>query len=321
MLNLPKVYVMMATYNGEKYLREQIDSILAQEDVEVTLRICDDCSSDSTFEICNEYQQKDNRVIATQNAKGLGVGLNFMQMVYEINAADYDYFAFSDQDDYWLPQKLILAYHSIQKIQSDSTSKHIDGLGVPVLYCSDLKDVDSELNNPVSELACLKLDLTKRATPLIRNYYSGCTMVMNRAMVLLLQSHVCDEFPRIHDAWCAMVAYYCGNFIVDIDHAEILRRITGCNTVGALVPGKDIQNASFGHLANKPQRDATRAAALLYDGYSAYLSDKDRVLINSFIRDTDSFSGRLKWVLSSDYAMTTKRETLLARIKFLLGRF
>lgn len=311
----------MATYNGEKYLAEQIDSILAQQDVDVTLRICDDCSTDSTFEIDQEYQKRDKRVIATQNPKGLGVGLNFMQMIYEVDASKYGIFAFSDQDDVWLPDKLAVAVEVIRAVEQNPESKAIDGIGVPVLYCSDLQDVDSNLENPVCELANLKLDLSKRATLLMRNFYSGCTMVMNASMIALLQSYGCEEFPRIHDAWCAMVAYYCGNFVLDKDHAQILRRITGENTVGALTANRDLQEASFTHLKREPSFNHHKSAIKLLEGYKQYMSEADIALINSFINYRSKFTARIKWVLSSNYSWPTLEGTLLQRAKLLCGRY
>ena len=99
----PTVLVMMATYNGASYLQEQVDSALGQKDVEVTLRICDDRSTDGTFALCERIAQNDPRVVPTQNEKNLGVGLNFMQMVYDDASLGYDYYAFCDQDDIWLP--------------------------------------------------------------------------------------------------------------------------------------------------------------------------------------------------------------------------
>lgn len=294
--------------------------MLAQEGVDITLRISDDNSSDSTYEICRNYKLADSRVSIKLNMPGLGVALNFMSMLYEANAEDYDYFAFSDQDDYWLPQKLATAISKITENEKGEFSKKLLEFGTPVLYCSELLNVDSNLRNPVPELANLQIDLSKRATPLIRNFFSGCTMVMNRAMLKLIQSYKCTQYPRIHDAWCAMIAYYCGNFTVDFESPLILRRNTGLNQVGAFYPGKDIEKASVFHLKDQPKHDRVESANLLLEGYSNYMTEDDRELVKGFVGYNESLNSRVRWAVSKKYQKATMKETLLDRAKFLLGR-
>lgn len=94
-----KVIVLMSTYNGEKYLKEQIDSILNQVKVEVFLMIRDDGSSDNTIAILKEYERQ-NRNIKIIKGKNIGVGNSFMQLLY--NSAEAEYYAFADQDDVWV---------------------------------------------------------------------------------------------------------------------------------------------------------------------------------------------------------------------------
>lgn len=101
----PSVLVMMASYNGEKFITEQIDSILSQKGVDVTLRICDDGSNDSTPSICESYTSKYDNVLFEVNKVNKGLAKNFMDMVYDDNALGFNYYAFSDQDDVWLPEK------------------------------------------------------------------------------------------------------------------------------------------------------------------------------------------------------------------------
>lgn len=318
---LPRVFVMMATYNGAEHLREQIESILSQEDVAVTLRICDDRSDDETASILNDYSHSDSRVVATVNQERLGVARNFMQMVYSVNPNDFDYYAFSDQDDVWLPGKLRTAVTSISAKETDAASKKIEGIGIPVLYCSELFDVDECLQNPVPELSRLSNDISHRASLLIRNRYSGCTMVFNRAHLMLTNYYPLDSFPRIHDVWMALLSYYCGNLVIDYDHPLILRRITGSNTEGATVRGKDLKSASISSLA-KPSKSAARSTArLLLQGYSKFMSKSDRELIDSFCSYADKLLTRIKWAFSGNYRSLSPLDTLLARVKFLFARF
>ena len=312
---------MMATYNGEKYLQEQIDSILTQEDVDVTIRVCDDISTDGTFEILSEYSRSDARVASTRNNERLGVGLNFMQMVYEVEAGQYDYYAFSDQDDVWLPRKLITAISCIRNKENEKSIRRIPGIGVPILYCSDLLNVNEELKNPIPELSSLYDDLPYRASLLIRNRYSGCTMVFNNDHLSLAQVSRQCTFPRIHDVWMSLLAYYCGNMVVDRQHALILRRLTGRNAAGAILPGGDVKNASITHLAKPSVAAGRKTARMLLDGYSNYLSENDKILIKEFCSYANSLSTRIKWALSGEYRSLSFVDTIFARIKFLLARY
>lgn len=312
--------VLMATYNGQAYLRDQIDSILRQTGVDVHILITDDCSSDNSYEIASEYASRDSRVYSRRNSNNKGVANNFMSMIASIDPNSFDYVAFSDQDDVWLKDKLVTAVKAINDKCSSTDAKKLSGIGTPTLYCSDLQNVNEHLGESQLELKRLNIDLGHRATPLLKNYFSGCTMVMNAAMVRLLQEYKGEEFPRIHDVWCSMVAYYCGNLVYDADHALILRRITGNNTNGAITAGKDIHEASLKHLAHASMRNISKSADLLYKTYSWAMSENDSALVGSFASYRNSIISRLKWVFSPDYKAVTFGETMLLRTKILLGR-
>ena len=95
----------MSTYNGEKYLSQQIDSILNQKEIDVHLFIRDDGSYDNTWKLLEEYKQKYEKINII-SAKNVGVGNSFMNLLYSVPNI-YDYYAFSDQDDIWEPNKII----------------------------------------------------------------------------------------------------------------------------------------------------------------------------------------------------------------------
>ena len=100
-----RVAVLMSTYNGERYLKEQIDSILDQEGVDTALYIRDDESADQTVQIIEEYRKKYPGKIHLLKGRNKGPGRSFMELVYKV-PDDYDYYAYSDQDDIWLTDKL-----------------------------------------------------------------------------------------------------------------------------------------------------------------------------------------------------------------------
>lgn len=316
-----RVLVMMATYNGEKFVRTQIESILAQEQVSVRLLICDDLSTDKTFEVASEYRKAGWPVNVIRNDRRKGVGENFMGMVYEANAEEFDYFAFSDQDDYWLPDKLAKAIAAIEDFAASNTLRSLPVIGTPILYCSDIQDCDENLENPRCELRDLRIDLSKRATPLLRNWFSGCTMVFNPAMLKLLQYVHYKTHYRIHDAWAFLLAFYCGNLVIRRDHHAILRRISGQNVVGALGTDTDLKRASVAHLGNEPKRNCSKIARRLSSDYAEFMCPSDRKMVQSFARYTDSIGGRISWCLSTQYRGLTWKETALMRAKLFAGRY
>lgn len=104
------ISIAMATYNGEKYLREQLDSILAQTHQNFELIVCDDCSTDSTVQILREYEKNDSRIKLFVNEENLGFKKNFENA---IGFCSGDYIALSDQDDIWLPEHLQVLIENI----------------------------------------------------------------------------------------------------------------------------------------------------------------------------------------------------------------
>lgn len=104
------ISIAMATYNGEKYLREQLDSILNQTINDWELIVCDDCSKDATWNILQEYAQKDVRIKIYRNEQNIGFVKNFEKAV---SLCSGEYIAFSDQDDIWVKKHLDILYKNL----------------------------------------------------------------------------------------------------------------------------------------------------------------------------------------------------------------
>ena len=214
------VAVLMSTYNGERFLREQMDSILVQEGVAVTLFVRDDGSTDRTVEMVRTFAEKNPNIVFVQG-KNVGVGNSFMQLVYGAGET-FDYYAFSDQDDIWLSQKMARA---IERIGSEKA---------PALYCSNQALVDKN-GNTLGLRHARPVD-TGYLQILCNNQASGCTMLWNRSLQRLLIDP--DRRPsaallckRIHDVWVGMVASVAGRFVYD-ETAYILYRQHENNVVG-----------------------------------------------------------------------------------------
>ena len=129
---IPTICVMLSAYNGENYINEQIDSILSQQNVNVLLYIRDDGSTDKTWEIISHFTHtyKNVRILKGEN---VGWEKSFLKLVD--SAPNADLYAFSDQDDAWLPDKLERAYQTIQNEKNSI-----------VLYGSNVWVTDEKLN-------------------------------------------------------------------------------------------------------------------------------------------------------------------------------
>lgn len=171
-MNTKSVQVVMSTYNGEKYLKEQIDSILSQEGVDVRLYIRDDGSSDRTTDILASYQEHKN--VKIEKGNNLGFAKSFLTALDECDEADY--YAFSDQDDVWEKDKLSTAIEILEE-ESQST---------PLLYCSALQRVDENLNPlHVQSYHGLRINLPSMLT---RGRLAGCTFVFNNTLRNLVKN-------------------------------------------------------------------------------------------------------------------------------------
>lgn len=311
MAQKPSVLVMMATYNGEKYVAEQIDSILAQEGVNVTLLISDDGSSDGTPQICARYAQNTPNVHFFVNKCNKGLARNFMDMLYDSDVRSFDYFAFSDQDDYWMPNKLSKAIEAIAAA----------GEG-PRLYYSDVCNVDEQLNGGSREYNVFNSYADSLGLLLTINWASGCTMVFNSVFASVLQQYVPRDWPRIHDGWVHLVARALNAQVPDLEHAYIKRRISGQNQVGERGLNRlSVQRIKIiaKSMLGPSEHDLTHAAALLLDGYADSMNDEDRELVHRFVDGRHSFINRLGMMFDPAFVQPIPLENLMFKGKMLLN--
>lgn len=230
-MNIDKesIAICMATYNGAEFLSEQLDSILAQTYHNWLLFIRDDNSRDQTVQIIDEYVGKHPDKIFRISDPTLNGGSskkNFAIIVKWVKEHyDFNYFAFSDQDDFWLPDKVERTYGLLKHIE-----KEVDG---PVLVHTDLKVVDSklkELGQSFFEYRALNPDVKDLNHLLIQNNITGCTMMWNRMLNDIVSLD--DDAVAMHDWWLTLVAC-CFGKIECLRESTILYRQHESNVVGA----------------------------------------------------------------------------------------
>lgn len=201
----PDITILLASYNGQNYLAEQIDSILGQTYKNWKLVIRDDGSSDDTLEIIKTYSRRDGRItLLEDNIGNLRSSQNFSVLLG--HHLDADYIMFSDQDDVWENNKIEV---SIKLLLQKET---IYGKEVPALVYSNFTYVDQNLNK-ISEKSNIFLSIKKQESYLpkliAQNWIYGCTMIMNNKLAKL--SYPVPLEAENHDYWISLVAAYCGN--------------------------------------------------------------------------------------------------------------
>jgi glycosyltransferase involved in cell wall biosynthesis len=184
-----KVIIFLATYNGQKYLSEQIDSILSQTHKNWQMIVSDDGSNDNTLKLLDEYA---NRLSPEQfcvvNGPRKGFASNFLSMVCQpgING---EYYAYADQDDIWVPDKLERALRWLKTI----------GVETPALYCSRTELVNKH-GHPLQYSTLFKKQ-PSFSNALVQSLAGGNTMVFNHAAIRLLRI-AGDKIKIItHDWW------------------------------------------------------------------------------------------------------------------------
>ena len=277
--------------------------------------IRDDGSTDGTVAICEQYAQKYSNIDFAVNEHNKGCAMNFMDMVYAADADAYDYFAFSDQDDYWLPEKLSKAIEQLRATPA----------AVSALYYSDVCNVDADLSNGRAEYQPFLQYAKSLKALLLLNWASGCTMVWNGAMQRLLQLAPLqrDVCFRLHDSWVHLVGLTCGQVHADLNHSYIKRRITGENLGGERRFGEFSLRRLWRHLLNllsPSKNEFIQETVELLNGYGSKMSDEDRRTIQLFVAGKDSFVARCRTALDSGYCLPSRKETLLMRLRLLANR-
>lgn len=193
------ISVVIASYNGEKYLEQQLDSILSQTLAPAELIVCDDCSSDGTVFILEKYQEK-GLLTYVRNDRQLGLIGNFKKAV--ALAEETNYVALSDQDDQWLPDKLQRSADLIKTMNQQ----------LPAMVYTDLMLIDQNdkvLNHSFrNELGQDKYQHTLQ-TLLFGNFVNGCTIIMNPALRCFF-AKTPDKVKLNHDGWIALAAFTFG---------------------------------------------------------------------------------------------------------------
>ena len=219
------IAILMATYNGEKYLGEQIDSLLAQTYKDWHLYIHDDGSTDNTQAILREYAQKHSNIYVLEYESQRGAMRNFLSLLQRVEA---DYYMFCDQDDVWLKEKVELSFKEMKRQEAAFQGK-------PIIVYTDLYVTDAALNitcNSFWQEICLHPEfITTFDEMAASTAVTGCAMLFNRQVK---DSVVFPAtYATMHDAWITACTLRKNGKIFPISQQLIYYRQHEDNRVGS----------------------------------------------------------------------------------------
>lgn len=298
-----KVVILVSTYNGEKYLAEQLDSIIAQKGVNIEIMVRDDGSTDETIKILDDYKKRG--FLDWYTGENIGSAKSFLDLLK--NAPDANYYAFSDQDDVWLPEK-------INKAVTVLESKDYDGpkLYFGNQYCWRNGEIAGRVKEEMPSFD--KYDCT------VMNPTFGCTQVFNKELIELIRSHF-PSFIWSHDYLVYLVAMYFGE--VYYDHEAYMKyRLHGDNQNGAGNTFRELWHnryKAFKNILNDHNREYMLQDFLTKYGNIINEDDREIVEIPAYYRkDLNSF---FRLLFSKKYGFHRLENDFWLKLRILIHHF
>jgi glycosyltransferase involved in cell wall biosynthesis len=303
-----KVQILLSTYNGEKYIEQQLDSLLKQDYGNVEILIRDDGSKDNTISIIETYSKQYSNI---KVIKGINKGVisSFFELLSEASETA-DYFAFCDQDDYWKSSKVSRAVQLMEKEVS----------GVPLLYFSRLDIVDENLQFlKHSQIPPRGVGFLNA---LIQNVATGCTIVFNKTMLQLFKTRVPDvNKVTMHDGWFYLLGAAFGKIIYD-QESHLLYRQHSSNALGMAdnkVKSAMIRYKNFQKVGK--EKPFTKQANEFYRLYKDELTNEKRKLIEDFINNRGSVLNRVLYSSNTPLYRQNLRDTVIFKILYSLDSY
>ena len=301
------IQVLLSTYNGEKYLAQQLDSLLGQDYPDFNIVIRDDGSSDSTCDILTHYQSKHSNITVVF-ADNIGVTRSYFEL---LKCASGDFYALCDQDDVWLPGKLSRGVSMISICSNPSSS----------LYCSALQFVDSNLKyigiTKPPRYRCLE-------NAVMENIATGCTVIFGDSLRQCFLAADPSEM-HMHDWWLYLLASAFGEVVFDPEYLVLYRRheetVTGLQLKSSRTLIARLKGFS-GFMFHKRQLNGLKQAVLFGQVYSSQLNPEQRHLFNQLHRLYEfNFWDRLNFATRSTILFNDVLDNFSVRLLVLLGKF
>lgn len=293
---MKKVQILMSTFNGEKYLQEQLNSLFNQENIKLDILVRDDNSTDKTKEIL------DRNHIKWYTGKNLKPAKSFFDLIKK--SGDFEYYAFCDQDDVWDTKKLYIAIEKLEKCNNNK----------PSMYFSNKKIVDQNLNYLYTTNETKKISL---GSSLITNIATGCTIVINKKMMEALKKYS-PSFIEMHDAWVYKLCLALdGNVVFDknsyINYRQHQNNVIG-NSESIL---SKIKRRLKGII--KCNHIKEKMALEILEGYKDVISQKNLEILNDFV-SYKKLKNKFKLIFKEEYKTGDFTKDLIFKIAVLINK-
>lgn len=297
----------MATFNGSKYLVEQIESILSQKTTfEFDLIIRDDGSTDGTLEILKKYEHEGKIVLLEGN--NIGAARGFISLLKE--TAGYDFYAFSDQDDVWNRDKLQNGVDAIKEIKG------------PALYCSNCELVNADLD-PIGRNTHRSIPTyTLESILCLACCAQGCTSIFNNKLAKIIQDTSIPDVFIMHDSLLTCLCGLIDGKIIYDEKPSMKYRMHGGNVFGMVSARQSPANVIKGRLleiSKKKEISMYDQSASLLKTYKKYIPVKNQNICCVVIKSKDSIRARLKLIFNSNLKHDTLNMTITKKIEILFG--
>ncbi|MDE7341036.1 MAG: glycosyltransferase family 2 protein [Lachnospiraceae bacterium] len=299
-----KVTVLLSTYNGEKYLKEQIQSLIEQEGVCVKILVRDDASTDKTQDILREYKSKG--ILEWYGGENIKPAYSFLDLLYR--APESDYYAFCDQDDFWIKDKLEIAINHLDRYPQEE----------PALYYGRARLTDQYLQ---------PMGMNKTSADKMLDFYSalinsnaiGCTMVFNMKLANIIREKK-PSYIAMHDGWVHKVCIISkGNIFFD-DDVHILYRQHENNVIGGIhSKWKRIGN----HYESFRKKECIRSRTIcsLLECYGNKMEQEEYQICRLISEYRNSIVNRIRIIFCNKIKTNYFRRNLLFKIAIILKIF
>lgn len=311
------VLVLLSTYNGECFLRQQLESIFAQKNVCYHILVRDDGSTDNTKLILKEYKEQYGKMTLLFEENIGAIRSFYALMQYAVTKMPkYDFYAFCDQDDVWFEEKLNIATCCLNLMPN-----------MPKLFYSDVKKVDSNLIS-LNESSCIKT-INNIYACIISNHILGCTQVFDytllekASMIANNADYFLKEFKTLpyHDSWIARVAYAIGANVFYYKEPLIYYRQHANNVVGSERSWKNLMFKRIKRYIKGKSRDKSTYCMYLLKLYSKDMPKEQLLFIQTCAECNESVWKKIKLIFNRNIYQYGFFENFCLMMMIFFGKF